>query len=77
MKINNLIKILTFSDILIVSGWGFVNPIFAVFVTQQVKGGNLELVGLATATFLVVRSVFLVPFGRLIDKKRGRLMILS
>lgn len=73
MKINNLVKILTFSDILIVSGWGLVNPIFAVFITGQIKGGNLKLVGLATAAFLISRSLLMFPFARFIDRKKGEI----
>lgn len=70
-KINNLIKILTYSDILILSGWGLVNPIFAVFVTSQIKGGNLELVGLAMAAFLIFKSFLQIPVARFIDKRKG------
>jgi len=73
MKINNLIKILTFSDVLIVSGWGLTNPIFAVFVTQQIRGGSLELVGLATAIYWIIRSALQLPFARLIDSIKGEI----
>ena len=73
MKVNNLIKILTFSDVLIVSGWGLVNPLFAVFLTQQIKGGNLELVGLSTAVYCILRSVLQLPFARLIDSVKGEI----
>ncbi len=76
MKINNLIKFLTFSDILIVTGWGLINPIFAVFVTQQIKGGNLELIGLSSSVYYILRSVLQLPFARFIDKRKGRLMTL-
>ncbi len=73
MKINNLIKILTFSDVLIVSGWGLTNPLFAVYVTQQIKGGNLELIGLATAVYWIVRSLLQLPFAKLIDSIKGEI----
>ena len=48
---NSFIKILTFSDVIVLSGWGLVNPLFAVFVTKQIKGGTVELVGLATCLY--------------------------
>lgn len=73
MRINNLIKILTFSDVLIVSGWGLTNPLFAVYLTGQIKGGNLELVGLATAVYWITRSVLQLPFARLIDSIKGEI----
>lgn len=73
MKVNNLIKILTFSDVLIISGWGLINPLFAVFLTNQIKGGNLELVGLSTSVFWILRSSLQLPFARLIDSIKGEI----
>lgn len=73
MRVNNLIKILTFSDVLIVSGWGLINPLFAVFVTQQIKGGSLELVGLCTSIYLILRSSLLIPVARFIDSRKGEI----
>jgi MFS family permease len=73
MKINNLIKFLTLAHILLVSGWGFVGPVFAIFITQQIEGGTLELIGFATAANLLVRSIFQLPFARLIDNRKGEI----
>jgi len=73
MKINNLIKILTFSDVIIISGFGLTNPLFAVFITEQIKGGNLELIGLATSINLICRSVLLIPVARYIDSIKGEI----
>lgn len=73
MKINSLIKFLTLSNLLMLAGWGFVGPIFAVYVTSQIQGGELELVGIAVAVNLVIRSVFQLPFARLIDSRKGEI----
>ena len=73
MKVNNLIKILTFSDVLIVSGWGLINPIFAVFVTQQIAGGNVELVGLSVCVYWILRASLQIPFSRFIDSHKGEI----
>lgn len=70
---NNLIKVLTYSDLLIISGWGLVSPIFAVFLSTKIKGGNLELVGLASAVFLIVKSFLQLPVARFIDRVKGEL----
>ncbi|RJR23417.1 MFS transporter [Candidatus Microgenomates bacterium] len=73
MRINNLIKYLTLVHILLVSGWSFIAPIFAIFITQQIEGGTLELVGFATAANFLTRSVFQLPFARFIDRKKGEM----
>ncbi|MGB9637413.1 MAG: MFS transporter [Microgenomates group bacterium] len=56
-----------------VSGWGLVNPIFAVFVTRQIKGGSVELVGLATCLYWILRASLQIPFARFIDKHKGEI----
>jgi MFS family permease len=71
ISINKFIRILTITDVLMLSGWGLVNPIFAVFVTDQVKGGSIETAGLAVTVFLLTKSVFQIPIAWYIDKKRG------
>lgn len=73
MKVNNLIKILTFSDVLVISGWGLINPLFAVYLTRQIDGGNLEMVGLATSIFWILRSSLQLPFARMIDSVKGEI----
>lgn len=73
MKVNNLIKVMTFSDVIIVSGWGLVNPLFAVFVTKQIDGGSVELVGLAVAIYWVFRASLQIPFARFIDGHKGEI----
>lgn len=70
-SINRVIRFLTISDILMLSGWGLVNPIFAVFVTDQIRGGNVEIAGLAITTFLLTKSLAQIPIAWMIDKKRG------
>jgi len=73
MKVNNLIKVLTFSDVLIVSGWGLIDPIFAVFVTKNIQGGNVELVGLAVCIYWILRASFQIPFSRFVDGHKGEI----
>ena len=72
-SINRIIRFLTLSDILILSGWGLVNPIFAVFVTNQVRGGSIEIAGLAITVFLLTKSLVQIPTAWVIDKKRGEI----
>lgn len=60
-----------FSDFLMWSAFGLVGPIFAVYITNQIKGGTLAVVGLATGLQLVVKSILQLPISRWIDKNRG------
>lgn len=70
-KVNPVIKALIFSDILILSGFGLISPIFAVFITNQIKGGSVEVAGLAATIYLVSKSLGQIPVAEYIDKIKG------
>lgn len=71
LKVNKVIEYLTFSDILMLSGWGMINPIIAVFFTDQVIGGSVALAGLASTVYFVTKSIIQLPVARFIDVRRG------
>lgn len=69
--INKVIKILILSDMALLSGLGFVAPIFAIFLTKNIQGGNIEVAGFAAAIYWVVHSAVMIPFGKYLDKNHG------
>ncbi len=71
LPFNKVIKILIFSDIILLTGLGFVLPIFAVFITTHIQGGDVRVAGLAAAVYWVTLSLILIPFGKYLDKKHG------
>lgn len=70
-SINKIIKVLTFSDVLLLTGFGFVSPIFAIFITDQIQGGNAQVVGFAAAIYWIVKSILQIPFGNYLDRVKG------
>ncbi|MDP3052337.1 MAG: MFS transporter [bacterium] len=71
LKINKIIKILILSDMALLTGLGFVAPIFAIFLTNNIKGGNIEVAGFAAAVYWIVKSLIIVPFGKYLDRNHG------
>ena len=69
--INPVIKILTFSDLIAMSGFGLISPIFAVYLNDNIVGGSLEVVGFAMTIYLIVKSVSQLIFAELVDKIKG------
>lgn len=55
------------ADIFIISGFGLIDPIFAVFLTDKIEGMTLTAVGVASSIFLVSKSVVQLPFARHVD----------
>ena len=71
MKINHVIRTLVMSDFFINAGFSVFGPVFAVFVTKQIGGGSLEIIGFATAIFQIFKSVLQIPIARYLDKNHG------
>src|SRR3989344_3362309 len=69
--INKVIRVLISSDILLQSGWGLIGPIFAIFLTRQIQGGNLTMVGLVAATYWLTKSIAQPFIAHRLDKKHG------
>ena len=70
-SINKIIKVLIFSDVALVGGIGFMAPVFAIFLTEKIQGGNVTVVGYAAAIYCIVQSLVVIPFGRYLDKNHG------
>ncbi|RLC36600.1 hypothetical protein DRH27_04980 [Candidatus Falkowbacteria bacterium] len=70
-KVNKVIRILTISDVIIISGFGLVSPIFAIFIADTIKGGTLEVVGIASSVYLIAKSLIQIPAANFIDRMKG------
>jgi MFS family permease len=62
-----MIRILMVSDILIMSGFGLIAPILAIYFKESVPGGSIFAAGLATTIYFVVKSIIQLPFSRYVD----------
>lgn len=71
VKINKVVKTMIQADLIFVSAFGFITPIFAVFITEQIKDGNVKVVGFAAAIYWILKSLLQVPMGRYLDKNVG------
>ena len=71
LPINKIIKVLMLSDFIIISAFGFVAPIFALFLTDKIQGGTIETVGYAAAIYWVAAVLTRLPIARHIDKTKS------
>ena len=71
LGVNKVIRILISSDILLQGGWGLIGPIFAIFLTKQIRGGSLEMVGFVAATYWITKSIIQPFIARRLDKNHG------
>lgn len=71
MKINHVVKTLVLSDFFINAGFSVFAPVFAIFVTKQVSGGSLAVVGFAAAIFQIFKSGLQIPIAKYLDRNHG------
>lgn len=70
-NINKVVRVLTISDVLMISGFGLIAPIFAIFINDSIRGGTIEVAGIASAVYLIVKSIGQIPAASLVDKIKG------
>jgi MFS family permease len=71
-SLNRILNVLILSDFIILSAYGFIAPIFAIFLTEKIIGGTLVVVGIAEAVYLGAKSLLQVPIGIYIDRTEGQ-----
>lgn len=71
LPINKIIKVLILSDFIITSAFGFVAPIFALFITGKIQGGTIETVGFAAAFYWVAAVLTRLPIARFVDRTKS------
>ena len=72
--INKIIKTLITADFFLNLGWGFLSPVFAIFVLEKIANSPLQaaqIAGLAALFYWVPKSFFQIPIGIYLDKNHG------
>lgn len=70
---NKKLWLLILSDVLILSSFGLIAPIFSIFIMGHIDGGSLVTAGLATSVFLIVKCVVQLPLSKFfIDKEKHK-----
>lgn len=82
LKIGRVIKHFILADLFLLAGWGLIQPIFSVYVIENVKDATLVTVGAAAAIYWILKSILQLPVANYLDKTDGetddfRALILS
>jgi len=74
---NKVLKVLTFSDIFLFTGFGFIAPILAIFIKDNLIGGSIAAAGLASAIFLITHAILQVIFAKVFNPKDRMWMLIA
>lgn len=73
--INRVIKAMIVSDFIFNLGWGFLAPVFAIFLVDKIAFGSTveaaKIAGFASLIYWVAKSILQIPIGRYLDKNHG------
>ncbi len=70
---NRTMKLLLLSDIFVLTGFGLIQPILAIYINDGgVAGGTMLTAGMASALFLFTKSMVQLPFGHYVDKQSSK-----
>lgn len=69
---NPTIKLLMLSDIFVITGFGLIEPILAIFIKENLIGGTIFAAGLASMLFLITKCIIQLPFSRYVDTHENK-----
>lgn len=70
-KVNRVVKYFVLSDLFLISGWGLINPIFAIFVIQNIPGTTAFTIGALAFVYWISKAAVQMPIAILLDRKEG------
>ncbi|MBI2042175.1 MAG: MFS transporter [Candidatus Nealsonbacteria bacterium] len=70
-SLSKVVKVMVLSDFFLMFGWGLVFPILAIFVTENIEGGDATVVGIAFGIYWILKSVAQIPIGSYLDRNHG------
>ncbi|MBI2451239.1 MAG: MFS transporter [Parcubacteria group bacterium] len=70
-EINKIIWFLVTVNFVNILAFQFFAPFFSIFVTKQIQGGTLAVVGFSYSIYWIAKSVFQLPIARYLDKDYG------
>lgn len=69
--LNQVISIFITAEFIMITAFGFLTPIFSLFVVSEIQGGTTASIGFSLAVYWVVKSILQIPVGRWLDRNQG------
>lgn len=66
---NKNLKLLMISDIFVLSGFGLIAPILAIFINDNLQGGSIFSAGLASTIFMLTHAILQIAFSYFFNPK--------
>jgi len=63
-NLNKVVEAFIVSETFFWAAWNFITPIFAIFVINNIQGGNIQMAASAFSFYLITRVIFEVITGK-------------
>jgi hypothetical protein len=75
---NRTTILLLISDVFVLTGFGLVQPILAIFIKENLVGGTIFAAGISSMIFIIAKSIIQLPLSNIVDthQRSFRLRIL-
>lgn len=71
LKVGKVVKYFIFVDLALLAGWGLIDPVFGVFIKDEVRGATLVTIGIAAGLYWLIKSILQLPIANYLDRKQG------
>lgn len=71
IKVGRIVKYFVLCDLFLLLGWGFIDPVFSVFIVERIAGATLITVGIAAAVYWILKSILQLPIANYLDRRVG------
>ncbi len=71
VEVGRLVKYFVISDLFFLAGWGFVDPIFSIFIIKNIAGATIVTAGVAAGIYWILKSSLEIPIANYLDRTRG------
>lgn len=68
---HKVLRLLILNDLFFWTALGFIGPILAIYINDDITGGTLGLTGLAMAIFWIIKSITALLTSKFTDKEKG------
>lgn len=75
-QINPIVKAFIISESFLWAAWNFVTPIFAIFATQNIAGGQIQIAASAYSVHLIFRVIVELIVSRMVAGKSDRRLLI-
>jgi len=71
IRVGRVVKYFILVDLALLAGWGLIDPVFSVFMIQNVAGATLTTIGAAAGVYWLVKSAIQLPLANYLDRRAG------